>query len=415
MARLARACLRIACGALLACTTRAAAADDAPAAEKVTFLDAFKKAEVTLALRYRFEVVDEDGFGDRAEASTLRTTLALRTAAWRGWRLFLEAEDVAAIFDDDGYANAGAGDANNGVTGVPVVADPDLTEINQSYVAWESERVRAVLGRQEINLGDQRFVGAVGWRQNHQSFDGLRLAFEPSAHLRIDYTFASAVNRIFGDQLRMASHLLEIPLEVGASGRLRAHAFLLDYDDTAFQALSTLTLGLSWADERPLGDRFGLRYEIEAAVQEDAGDNPLVIDTDYIYVMVGGDDGRVGFDLGWERLGGAGSGGRSFQTPLATLHKWNGWADKFLQTPLRGLEDRFVRLRGSTENDLRWSLTFHEFGSVQGNLDYGTELDGELAYTAPWKQVFALELAVYDAAAFATDTEKLMLWTSTSF
>ena len=385
------------------------------AEEKTTFVEAFKTGTVTLGLRYRFEVVDEDRFDERAEASTLRTTLAFRTAAWKGWKLFLEAEDVTAIFDDDGYANAGAGDLNNGVTGVPVVADPDATEINQSYLEWRDERWKVVFGRQEINIGDQRFVGAVGWRQNHQSFDAVRIGVDASDRVRVDYTFAAAVNRIFGDDLQMSSHFLDIPIAFGSSARLGVYGFLLDYDAAQFQALSTLTFGVAWKDKRSIGDRFTLRYEVELASQQDAGDNPLDIDTEYLSLTVGGDVGPIAIDVTWEALGDAGTGDRAFQTPLATLHKWNGWADKFLQTPIAGLEDLSLRIGGNAGDHVRWSVRFHDFGSDRGGFDYGSELDGEVVYTAPWKQVFALKLAAYDADAFATDTEKLMLWTSYSF
>ena len=41
--------------------------------------------------------------------------------------------------------------------------------------------------------------------------------------------------------------------------------------------------------------------------------------------------------LGFERL--EGNGTVALQTPLATLHAFNGWADKFLSTPANGLRD----------------------------------------------------------------------------
>ena len=34
----------------------------------------------------------------------------------------------------------------------------------------------------------------------------------------------------------------------------------------------------------------------------------------------------------------------SFATPLATLHKFNGFADQFLATPSQGLEDKFLKI-----------------------------------------------------------------------
>src|SRR3546814_11261136 len=46
---------------------------------------------------------------------------------------------------------------------------------------------------------------------------------------------------------------------------------------------------------------------------------------------------------GYEVLGGDdGTGNRAFQTPLATKHAFQGWADVFLTTPADGIEDAYV-------------------------------------------------------------------------
>jgi len=58
-------------------------------------VDAFEKAEFHLGLRYRFETVDEDASPEKAEASTLRSTLSLETAPYRNVSFFIEAESVA--------------------------------------------------------------------------------------------------------------------------------------------------------------------------------------------------------------------------------------------------------------------------------------------------------------------------------
>ena len=43
--------------------------------------------------------------------------------------------------------------------------------------------------------------------------------------------------------------------------------------------------------------------------------------------------GALEFKLGYEELG-SNAGLYGLQTPLATLHAFNGWADKFLVTPV---------------------------------------------------------------------------------
>ena len=47
-----------------------------------------------------------------------------------------------------------------------MVADPDGTEINQALLRYDHTKGNAVVGRQRINLDNQRFIGSVAWRQN---------------------------------------------------------------------------------------------------------------------------------------------------------------------------------------------------------------------------------------------------------
>ena len=116
---------------------------------------------------------------------------------------------------------------------------------------------------------------------------------------------------------------------------------------------------------------------------------------------------------GWERLGGNPADGQ-FNTPLATLHPFNGWADRFLATPAAGLEDTYLSVRG-TVSAVQWSATYHDFRSDAGRLRYGDEVDFELRFVAPWRQTIAIKAALYDADAHATDVAKLMLWSAVRF
>ena len=65
----------------------------------------------------------------------------------------------------------------------------------------------------------------------------------------------------------------------------------------------------------------------------------------------------------WKATAGAGKG---FTTPLATLHKFQGWADKFLTTPPNGLEDLYanasVNLKGVGVLDtLGFIVSYHDY------------------------------------------------------
>lgn len=386
--------------------------------------------QVRVDLRYRFETVDQPSFDDDARASTLRTALSYRSPEWKGWSLFLEAENVAAVPDDSGYNNAGRGDDSNRIFDRPVVADPALTEMNQAHLRWSHDEVTVTLGRQEINLGDQRFVGAVGWRQNHQSFDAVRLEWRATPRIDVDYAYLTDVHRIFGDRLDADHHLLTVPIrwgqeaaelrprETGAGGTVTVYGYRLDWDPI-LTTLSTLTAGVEW---RGAAGRW--HWELEAARQEDAGSNRIDSEAGYLHGEVGvgwsaGSENQ-GTDLGvavdWERLEG-GTDGR-FQTPLATLHKFNGWADLFLNTPAAGLETTTLRFTGSftgKSGPWSWLLAYLDHRAEAASVDYGTEIDGQLTWKSGWRQTFALKLASYDADLFGQDTDKIMLFTTYGF
>jgi hypothetical protein len=71
----------------------------------------------------------------------------------------------------------------------------------------------------------------------------------------------------------------------------------------------------------------------------------------------------------------------SFLTPLATLHKFNGWADKFLVTPLEGLSDLYFTA-GGLIGPVKGLATFHLFTAAEG----GEELGHELTSSSPTRR-----------------------------
>ncbi len=104
----------------------------------------------------------------------------------------------------------------------------------------------------------------------------------------------------------------------------------------------------------------------------------------------------------------------SFQTPLATLHKFNGWADKFLTTPANGLRDAYATFGYNKSkigpfDSVAFTGSFHKFTSDRLSVDYGNEINAQLALKMK-KYTFTLKYADYNAKAFATDTKKF--WAS---
>ena len=360
--------------------------------------------ELYLAFRYRYETVDEDGFENEARASTLRSVVGSHTTPVHGFSIRAEGEHVVDIGTDGLYNDA----AGNGVGDRPTIADSGGGEINQAYLRFENDDLAARVGKQEILLDDVRFIGNVGWRQNHQSFDAALFELELVPRTSLKVVYVDRVHRIFRTSEGMSSYLFNGSW-MPDWGRLAGYAYLLDYDRPN-EAKSTATFGLRLIAARPLKKGLDLGWEVQAARQQDHGDNPVSIDADYLHLNLSVSSESVSLVLGSEVLGGNGVDG-AFQTPLATLHVFNGWADKFLSTPATGLRDVYLELIAQT-GPLSWKGSYHDFSSDAGAIDYGRELDFQVSYKTRWEQTIAVTAAFYDAERFSTDTTKIWIWTS---
>ncbi|MED5432978.1 MAG: hypothetical protein VX920_11630, partial [Pseudomonadota bacterium] len=103
-----------------------------------------------------------------------------------------------------------------------------------------------------------------------------------------------------------------------------------------------------------------------------------------------------------------------FQTPLATKHAFNGWADLFLATPADGLEDTFVTVGGKLAG-FKLAAIYHDFKSNEGSTDYGTEMDLLVARPIGKHYTVGLKYADYSADDFGADTSKYWAWGELKF
>jgi hypothetical protein len=361
--------------------------------------------------RYRVESVDEDNTLRNALASTLRTSAGFETNPDLAFGAFAEVEDVHAI---------GARKFNsttNGRTAYSVVPDPDGTELNQGYLSWHTSGFRARAGRQAIVLDNARFVGDVAFRQNQQTFDSVTLQATTPSGSRFTYDYLWRVHRPLGDDnplgvLDLRTHLLNYSLGRLNGDRLTAYAYLLEFDERALVARSTKTFGISYDGNVDVGPR-KLLYHAEYANQSDYADNPVGIDVWYANAEIG-----LRFESLWTVTAGvevlSGNGTTAFQTPLATLHKFNGAADIFNETPRTGLEDRYVRVYVPVAG-LRVTAAWHDYQSERGSQNYGRELDVGLEWHVTTHWLVGADLADYRADAFATDTRKARMFVQADF
>lgn len=339
-----------------------------------SLLDALTYGSVSGELRYRYEWVDQEGIANKAKASTLRTQLGYLTDSYQGFNAFLQFENVAMI----GPAHYNS--TTNGKTTYPIVSDPTGTEVNQAFLSYEAGYGTTLkLGRQVIILDNQRFVGNVGWRQNEQSFDAFDAVNKSLPDTQITYAYLTDANRITGDDavngdLRMKTHLINVAYSGLSAGTLIGYDYLLhDENQTlpSVPAASTQTLGLRFTGKHPLAGAT-LLYTAEYAKQSDYANNHTSSDEKYAFGEFGALVSGITAKLGYEKLGGNGT--VSVQTPLATLHAFNGWADKFLTTPKDGIDDVYLSV-GKKLYGVELLGVYHDFSSDHLSYDYGTELD----------------------------------------
>lgn len=367
-------------------------------------------ATAKLHLRYRYESVDQDGIDDEAGASTLRTRLNLKTGSASGFHGFVEVDNVSSLGGDT-FNNT-----ENGVTTRPVVADPDYTEVNQAYIAYAfNDNSSATAGRQRINHAGQRFLGGVGWRQNEQTFDAARLQLQPVDGLSLDYSYIWQVNRIFGPEGADAefegdTHAFLASYKIATGHTVSAYAYLLDFNEAA--ALSSETYGIDYKGSFAVSDDLKLGVNLAFAEQSDYQDNPADFDAGYYFGEFSAAFKPVTIAIGHEVL--ESDNGVSFKTPLATLHKFQGFADKFLVTPAGGIEDTYLKV-ATKVGPVKLIAFYHDFEAETGNMDYGDEINFIAAYKINDHYSVLFKYAAYDADQWATDTDKAWLMVSASF
>jgi hypothetical protein len=390
----------------------ASAAAIAPVQGAETWGQALRDGDAIFDLRARYESVEQAGIASDAGALTNRLRAGFQTAPLNKTAFLVEGVLVDDLVEE--YNST-----VNGQTQYPVVADPaDFAAINRLALINQSlEHTTLTFGRQRVILDDQRFVGNVGWRQHEQTFDGLRAQWG-SAKLKIDLTYASQVNRVFGPDSPQGTWEGDIVLATFAYpslvGTLTWFDFYLDIDDVA--SASSNTIGIKLAGSKPIGKLTGT-YSLAIAQQAEAGINPAELDADYGLVEGGLTFARFGVALGLEVLGGDGAAG--FSTSLATLHAFQGWADKFLATPAAGIEDKYLRLNYPLGKRARFASVaavaiFHDYKADFGSAHYGEELNLQLVARTE-RMALTAKYADYRADGLLTDTEKLWLSVDYSF
>ncbi len=363
-------------------------------------------------MRYRYEYVEQDGIANDADASTFRVRLGASYSPSDMFSFLAELEATTPL-GGESYNNT-----NNGKTAYPVVADPDSTELNRMQVTFSAiPDTNVTIGRQRIILDNARFVGNVGWRQNEQTFDSVLVTNNSIKDFTMHAAYVWNVNRIFGSQ--SDNRKLDTDNSWVFNGRysgiehvtLVGYGYLLDVDENS--ALSSQTFGFRATGKHPINDGYSLIYTAEYANQTDRADNTNDLNANYFRGELGFGHKGLSVVAGFERLEGEGTAGSAFQTPLATLHGQNGWADKFLTTPDNGLDDITLTVKYKydvPENDIigdvKFTAVYHDYSAENTSTDYGNEWNFAVGTKLLDSVNLTLKYADYNEDGFSTDTEK---------
>ena len=235
------------------------------------------------------------------------------------------------------------------------------------------------VGRQVINLDNQRFVGAVNWRQMPQTFDAGRVDIKPFKWVSVSAIYLvsrqGVLDELSTDPFEYKPFNHSWLFHIGLKPFKWVNVALYSYN----LKMNSDTYGANVHGNIPFKG-FKFNYWGEYAYQIVHTDK--VDDTASYYHLKGGVSYKIGgftpfASLGYEHFD------QHFITPLATLHKFNGWADVFLKytaaTDTYGLNDAYATL--GVKNKLIGKIlgTYHYFTSDKdfsnGGDTFGNEID----------------------------------------
>lgn len=386
-------------------------------------IDAIKHGKFSLSFRLRNEYVNQDNNLRNANATTVRTLLGFETARFKGLSLLIQGEDVARIGPHNYNSAAGTSPTK---TAYSIIADPSVLLLNQLFINFHTFlKTKFRVGRQIINLDNQRFVGAVGFRQNDQTFDAASVTNNLVPNLTLLYAYVNKVHRIFGP---------DATNDAGAQ-RNRTQFFHANFHRWKFMKIIPYTYLIHNFDQANFSTKsYGLRiigtikpkdigfiYTLEYAHQNGAYNNPIHYSAYFLDASAGIIIHSITIKYDQQRLSGNSTNpGRAFITPLATLHAFQGWADLFLVTPNTGVVDNNVSLLYQIPSDIKLYMQaiYHHFSAQAIKQRFGNEID--LAIGSNFNQYFGWSIMYanfFDAnrSANFVNTQKVWLTLSAKF
>jgi hypothetical protein len=354
--------------------------------------------------RVRYQSISQGNLENPAEALTFRVKAGLEFNISDWVSALVELEGGDALIDD-------FNDTVNGRLDVPIIPDRGHLELNRLQIQSEIKGLRLTLGRQNFALDNWRFLGNWQFRQNDQTYDAARVETGLWGG-RLNIGYIDKVHRHFGDdsvfgEFSGSSYIFNY-VKPALAGQFSIFHYALDletgtdlFPNTSF---SSVTSGARWHGRRHWGD-YGFNWDLSVARQSDFANNPNQFEAYYRDVGVGLEYKNLEINLGIEILGS--DNGVAVQTPLGTLHEFQGVTDRFFLTPPQGLRDYGLDIdwdlgRLGVVERVKFNTGFHQFTSDQSVRDYGYEfnlgISGRVKNTT-----LLLEYGTYKTQAIGTD------------
>lgn len=387
----------------------------------------------TIALEYSVNSHTFE-FGTRARVAHVDTdndakaaSLLLRLRAESEWSTqfstLLELDYVALGWEDE-FSNGAHFNGN------PVIPDTAGMDLNQALMRYSpTNTLQLTLGREAVNLGNQRFVGTNGFWQNEQTLDTAGFRFEFGMASDIVYRYVDNANRINGDDA--GKNLSPSDSNFVVNNGLRPAPFLGDHDHNThllfaqfkewdYSQIQTYYFDMDIKDATVLSNQtLGLRYEYkgrwgklrtqahgELALQKRTQiNNDATLEFYDIGTGIGYRSSEI--SINYQRLGE--NNGISFVTPLASLHDQNGWVDKFLITPSSGLRDYSLQYIWR-QSPIKIDALYHIFHSDNHDSEIGKEFDMDIIFKLNRDNSFLFRYANFFAGrSNYTDEQRVFL------
>ncbi|MEN4053988.1 hypothetical protein [Sulfurimonas sp. NWX79] len=353
------------------------------AADGINILDDLK---LDAQIRPRYEMVDDGNTNtENANAITVRTKLKVTGN-------LLDVDGLSASVGIISVNNFGSNQYNwkyiddagihkttydDGTKDYSVVVDPQQAMISNAEVNYKTGDTLLHAGRGQVNLDNQRFIGTVGWRQFERSYDSVFVANNSIKNLSVLAAWVYGFQGVFGGPTMDANTvLLHAAYTVSDALKITAYDYMIAGQGDTFKVtdggVGFDTYGIALTGNVKL-DAVKLNYRAEYAIESDASmkiqetatnaDN-FKRDASYYNLDVGANISGILVGANYEFQSGTSltdTKNKTFATPLGTNHKFNGWADMFLNTPDGGLIDANVRLGYKAKGFGKLLAVYHEF------------------------------------------------------